>query len=86
MSAVQKARFADAISKNISADRLTKNVEASLSQGCNPQEFTTVLSDVKTPLVQKMKSLEAALNTKEGNEQLRTYLASPDAQTAPASP
>jgi hypothetical protein len=82
MNAAEKARFTDAIMKNISAERLAKNVETSMSTGCNPLDLTTVLADVKTPLVQKMRGFEAVLNTKEGAEQLRTYLASPAAQSA----
>ena len=71
MSEAEKARFSDAIMKNISADRLTKNVEASISAGCNPQEMTAVLAKIKNPLVQKMRTLEAAPNTPQGAEKLR---------------
>jgi hypothetical protein len=82
MTAPEKARFSDAIARNISAERLARNVEASVSAGCNPQELTTVLTDIKSPLVQKMRTYEAVLNTPAGAEKLRAYLASPAAQAA----
>lgn len=81
MSGTEKARFSEAIMKNISADRLTKNVEASISTGCNPQEMTAVLAKIKMPLVQKMRALEAAPNTPQGAEKVRDFLASPAAKT-----
>jgi hypothetical protein len=81
MNAAEKARFSDAITKNISADRLIKNVESSISTGCNPQQMTAVLTKVNTPLVQKMRRLEASLNTPDGAEKVRAYLESPAAKT-----
>jgi hypothetical protein len=81
MSDAEKARISDAIMKNISAERLIKSVEASISTGCNPQQMTAVLAKIRTPLVQKMRALEAAPNTPEGAEKVRAYLASPKAKS-----
>lgn len=81
MSKAERTRISNAITKNISADRLIKNVETSISTGCNPQEMTAVLAKVKTPLVQKMRALEAAPNSQAGAEKVRAYLASPKAKT-----
>jgi hypothetical protein len=83
MTDAEKSRFSEAVMKSISADRLIKYVETSMSAGCNPQELTTVLAEIKMPLVQKMRALEASANTPEGAEKLRQYLASPQSKAQP---
>ncbi len=80
MSESEKARFSETVMKNISAERLTKHVENSISNNCDPKQMRAVLADVKTPLVQKMRLMESAPNTPEGAEKLREYLASPEAR------
>lgn len=80
MSESEKARFSETIMKNISADRLIKNVESNMTASCKPAEMEKVLTEIKTPLVQKMRVLESAPNTAEGAEKLRQYLESPAAK------
>jgi len=80
MSQSEKARFSETLMKNISADRLIKNVEAAMTASCKPADMEKVLTEIKTPLVQKMRVLEAAPNTSEGAEKLRQYMESPAAK------
>ena len=83
MSASERARFSETVMKNISADRLIKHVETSISTNCDVQQMRAVLADIKSPLVQKMRGLESVPNTPEGAEKLRQYLATPEAKNYP---
>jgi hypothetical protein len=83
MSESEKARFTETVMKNISAERLIKHVETSISTNCDVQQMRAVLADIKSPLVQKMRGLESLPNTPEGAEKLRAYLASPEAKNYP---
>ena len=83
MSESEKARFSETVMKNISAERLIKYVETSISTNCNVQQMRAVLADIKTPLVQKMRIMESLPNTPEGAEKLRQYLATPEAKNYP---
>jgi len=80
MSEEDRKRVSEAISRNTSSDRLIQSVETRLSDGCNPAELESFLTEIRSPLVQKMRAFEAAPQTPETSAQLEKNFSANEAQ------
>lgn len=71
----------DAMVNSVDVDRLIKNVEADMTPGCDPVETKTVLAQINTPLVQKMRAMEALTNSPGAAQEVQNRLKLPDVQS-----
>jgi hypothetical protein len=84
LNAADRAKLVAAIQGSMNVERLIKNVENSVTAGCNPAEMQQVLVQLNTPLFQKMRTLEAVSSSTEGAAKLQQYAALPEVKSPPA--
>ncbi len=81
MTAAEKQEFSQVMLTSIHTDRLIRNVQTDVIAGCNAAEMKSVVDQLNTPLLQKMRGLEAMSTTAAGSVKLRQNLASREVQS-----
>lgn len=76
-----KAAFVSAMVESVDVNRLIKNVESDMSVSCNSAEMKTALAQIRTPLVQKMRGLEAISSSPEQAGKIEQTLQLPEVQS-----
>jgi hypothetical protein len=78
-----KAAFVSTMVESVDVSRLIKNVESDMTSGCDGAQMKTVLEQIRTPLVQKMRALEAISGSPEQAAKMEKTLQLPDVQSPP---
>jgi hypothetical protein len=78
-----KAAFISTMVGSVDVDRLIKNVESEMVVGCNLVQTKAVLEQIRSPLVQKMRALEALTNSPEQSAKMQKTLQLPEVQSPP---
>jgi hypothetical protein len=61
------------VMKHLNGDLLRGKVESRMAYDCNPQQMTSVIQELQSPLVARMLALEAAAITPEGRAKSQRY-------------
>jgi hypothetical protein len=71
----------DAMVNSVNVDRLIKSVEADMAPSCDSAQTKTLLVQINTPLVQKMRAMEAFTNSPGAAQRVQETLKLPDVQS-----